>query len=67
MPASASDVDVAEGVNTIVYAWGGLEDDSLDVAVQTIDGLHSAPDAVPSGELGLADTGGAPVAPLVAL
>ncbi len=60
------DVDVAEGVNTIVYAWGSLEEDNLDVAVQTIDGLHSAPDAVPSGELGLADTGGAPVAPLVA-
>lgn len=61
------DVDVAEGVNTIVYAWGSLEDDNLDVAVQTIEGLHSAPSGVPSGELGLADDGGVPVAPLVAI
>ena len=52
------DVDVAEGVNTIVYAWGSLEADNLDLAVQTIDGLHSAPDGVPSGELGLAATTG---------
>ena len=51
-----ADVNVAEGVNTIVYAWGSLADDNLDLAVQTIDGLHSAPAGVPSGELGLADT-----------
>ena len=49
-----ADVEVAEGVNTIVYAWGSLEGDNLDLAVQTIDGLHSAPEGVPSGELGLA-------------
>ncbi|KGM09453.1 DUF4397 domain-containing protein [Cellulomonas bogoriensis] len=49
-----ADVDVAEGVNTIVYAWGSLEDENLDLAIQTIDGLHSAPEGVPSGELGLA-------------
>ncbi|WP_250445704.1 DUF4397 domain-containing protein [Actinotalea sp. C106] len=49
-----ADVDVAEGVNTIVYAWGSLEDDNLDLAVQTIEGLHSSPSGVPSGELGLA-------------
>ncbi|MCL3861672.1 DUF4397 domain-containing protein [Actinotalea sp. K2] len=48
------DVAVTEGVNTIVYAWGSLADDNLDVAVQTIEGLHSAPAGVPSGELGLA-------------
>ena len=51
------DVDLAEGVNTIAYAWGSLEDDSFAVAVQTIDGLHSAPGAVHAGEVGLADTG----------
>lgn len=51
-----ADVNVAEGVNTIVYAWGSLEADNLDLAVQTIEGLHSAPGGVPSGELGLADT-----------
>jgi hypothetical protein len=51
-----ADVDVAEGVNTIVYAWGSLEDDNLAVAVQTIDGLHSSPEGVPAGEAGLAAT-----------
>lgn len=49
-------VDVAEGVNTIVYAWGSLEDDNLDLAVQTITGLHSTPDGVPAGSAGLAAT-----------
>ncbi len=47
-----ADVAVEEGVLTIVYAWGSLEDDNLDLAVQTIDGLHSAPDGVPSGSGG---------------
>jgi hypothetical protein len=46
-------VDVAEGVNTIVYAWGSAEDGNLDLAVQTIDGLHSGPAGVPSGTGGL--------------
>lgn len=44
-----ADVDVAEGATTIVYAWGSAEDDNLDLAVQTVDGMHSAPDGVPSG------------------
>ena len=35
-----------------MYAWGSLEDDNLAVAVQTISGLHSAPDGVPSGSGG---------------
>ena len=51
-----ADVAVTEGVNTIVYAWGSLEAGNLQLAVQTIQGLHSAPGGVPSGELGLADT-----------
>jgi len=49
-----ADVNVAEGVNTIVYAWGSLEANNLKLAVQTISGLHNAPVGVPSGELGLA-------------
>jgi hypothetical protein len=49
-----ADVTVAEGKNTIVYAWGSLEDDNLKLAVQTISGLHSAPDGVNAGEAGLA-------------
>ena len=54
------DVAVKEGVNTIVYAWGSLEDDNLDVAVQTISGLHSPPHGVDAGEAGLADRSVAP-------
>ena len=33
-----ADVNVKEGANTIVYAWGSLDDDNLDIAVQTISG-----------------------------
>ncbi|MGO4784689.1 DUF4397 domain-containing protein [Cryobacterium sp. W22_MBD10_FK3] len=51
-----ADVNVAEGTNTIVYAWGSLEDSNLALAVQTIDGLHSNPDGVPAGSAGLVAT-----------
>ena len=50
-----TDLQLAEGAHTIVYAWGSAEDDTLDVAVQTITGLHSAPGGVPGGEAGLAE------------
>lgn len=49
-----ADVNVAEGTSTIVYAWGSADDGNLDLAVQKIDGLHSAPAGVPGGEAGLA-------------
>jgi hypothetical protein len=49
-----ADVNLAEGTNTIVYAWGSAEEGNLDLAVQTIDGLHSSPAGVPGGEAGLA-------------
>jgi hypothetical protein len=52
-----ADLSLGEGTSTIVYAWGSAEAGNLDLAVQTIDGLHSAPDGVPSGEAGLADEG----------
>src|SRR5215207_7537547 len=51
-----ADVDVAEGVNTIVYAWGSLEDGNLALANQTVTGMHSSPDGVPAGSAGLAAT-----------
>ncbi|MCS5716318.1 DUF4397 domain-containing protein [Herbiconiux sp. CPCC 205716] len=51
-----ADVNVAEGVNTIVYAWGSLADGNLALAVQTIDGLHSNPSGVPAGSAGLVAT-----------
>jgi hypothetical protein len=49
-----ADVMVGEGKNTIVYAWGSLEDDNLKLAVQSISGLHSDPGGVNAGEAGLA-------------
>lgn len=51
-----ADVNVAEGTNTIVYAWGSLTDKNLALAVQTIDGLHSNPGSIPAGEAGLVAT-----------
>ncbi|MDB1086132.1 DUF4397 domain-containing protein [Streptomyces sp. ACA25] len=47
-----ADLDIAEGTNTIVYAWGSAEEDTLALQVQTISGLHSAPDGVDAGEIG---------------
>jgi hypothetical protein len=52
-----ADLKLAEGSNTIVYAWGSAEDKNLKLAVQTISGLHSAPHGVPSGTGGLVDDG----------
>ena len=57
-----ADVAVKEGVNTIVYAWGSLEDDNLELAVQTISGLHSNPGGVNAGEAGLAGSNPAALA-----
>ncbi len=57
-----ADLQLAEGTNTIVYAWGSAADGNLDLAVQSIDGLHSAPHGVPGGEAGLApESTGVPV------
>lgn len=53
-----TDLDLAEGTNTIVYAWGSAEEGTLDLAVQTIDGLHGDPSGVPSGQGGLASNNG---------
>lgn len=44
-----ADLDLAEGAHTIVYAWGSAEDENLELAVQTISGMHSAPSGVPGG------------------
>ena len=48
-----TDVTVVAGTNTIVYAWGSLADKNLKVAVQTIDGLGSAPTGAGAGDAGL--------------
>ena len=60
-----ADVPVTEGTNTVVYAWGSLEAGNLQLAVQNIEGLHSAPGGVPSGELGLAADTSSSVAPWI--
>nr|MDT0663070.1 DUF4397 domain-containing protein [Micromonospora sp. DSM 115978] len=52
-----TDLNLREGTATIVYAVGSAEGDTLDIVAQTVDGLHSAPDGVPSGDGGLAGTG----------
>jgi hypothetical protein len=63
-----ADVDVAEGTNTIVYAWGDATADpaTLALATQVIEGLHGDPSGVQAGELGLAaDTGSGQVWPFL--
>jgi hypothetical protein len=49
-----ADVTVAEGVNTIAYAWGSLDAGNLALATQTVEGLHSSPDGVAAGLSGAA-------------
>lgn len=49
-----ADLDLGEGVNTIVYAWGSATDKTLALKAQTFKGLHSAPHGVPAGETGAA-------------
>lgn len=57
-----ADVTIEDGVNTIVYAWGSAEDESLALAVQTVNTHMTAPSGVPTGTQGLAADGeGAPI------
>lgn len=55
-----ADVSVEEGALTIAYAWGSLDDDNLQLATQTISGLHSGPGGVGAGEAGLAASSALP-------
>lgn len=56
-----ANVDVKEGANTIVYAWGSAEGESLDLAIQVVEGaMHSAPSGVPAGDGSLAGSTGNP-------
>lgn len=54
-----ADLNLAEGTATIVYAVGSADDKTLDIVSQSIEGLHSAPGGVPSGDGGRADGNGA--------
>jgi hypothetical protein len=49
-----ADLTLKEGTNTIVYAWGSANAKNLQLAVQTIGGMHSAPGGIPAGEGGQA-------------
>ncbi|WP_350278820.1 DUF4397 domain-containing protein [Kribbella sp. HUAS MG21] len=49
-----ADVNLKEGTNTIVYAWGSAAGKNLKLAVQTITGLHGDPHGVPGGTGGQA-------------
>ena len=51
-----ADLNLPEGTNTIVYAWGSLEDGNLALATQSVTGMHSSPSAVP-GALEAGDNG----------
>ena len=44
-----ADLDLTEGTNTIVYAWGSAEAGNLALAVQVIDSLDGMPNGVPAG------------------
>jgi hypothetical protein len=52
-PAS---LDLAEGSNTVVYAWGSQQT-GYKLAVQKLTGMSSAPGGVPAGSAGLVDDG----------
>jgi hypothetical protein len=62
-----AELDLKEGTNTIVYAWGSAADENLALAVQTISGLHSTPSGVPAGTGGQAAAGDPTPVWLVAL
>ncbi|MFI8233986.1 DUF4397 domain-containing protein [Streptomyces sp. NPDC085900] len=47
-------LNLAEGTNTVVYAWGSADDKNLQLKVQSLTGMHSAPSGVPAGETGAA-------------
>lgn len=49
-----TDLPIRAGQNTIVYAWGSLADDTLDLAVQTLDVAAASPTGVQAGTQGLA-------------
>jgi hypothetical protein len=47
-----ADLDLGEGANTVVYAWGSAEDGNLALKTQTISGMQSAPGGVNAGGSG---------------
>ncbi|MGG7307003.1 DUF4397 domain-containing protein [Curtobacterium sp. AB451] len=60
-----ADVAVTAGADTIVYAWGSLDDKTLALATQTISNLGGTPNGVPAGNAGLVATNRVDSAPLI--
>ena len=52
-----ADLNLIEGTNTIAYAIGSVAGGSFQVVANTITGLQSAPEGVPTGTGGLAANG----------
>ncbi|KOG34586.1 DUF4397 domain-containing protein [Streptomyces resistomycificus] len=44
-----AELNLEEGTNNIVYAWGSADDKNLALKVQTISGMHSPPRGVDAG------------------
>jgi len=53
-PLVTSDVELVEGELTVVYAISTQSEDALDLAVQTIAGIETAPAVIETGTGGLA-------------
>lgn len=60
-----ADVAVQAGADTIVYAWGSLDDKNLALATQTVTGLGGDPNGVPAGNAGLVATNRPDAVPVV--
>lgn len=54
-------LEFGEGTAQVVYLIGSSEDDTLDLMVQSVSGLQSAPSGVATGDGGLAESPGFPV------
>ena len=54
-------LDFEEGNAQVVYLIGSSEDDTLDLMVQTVSGLQSAPAGVETGDGGLVESPGFPM------
>lgn len=52
-----ADLDLAEGTNTIAYAIGSVAGGTFQVVANTITGLQSAPDGVPTGTADISGAG----------
>lgn len=65
--SKASTVPVPEGGARVVYLVGSAKNDTLGLLTQTVDGVGSGPDGVPTGNSGLAATPERDVMPLGAL